>query len=229
MNQISRKFGLLDFHTHSLHSDGVLLPSELVRRYAVAGFKAVAITDHADLSNIDFIINALMKVCRELNRYWDIVAIPGVELTHLPLQQFSPLTKYARGKGANVVVAHGETPAEPVIKGTNRAAIEAGVDILAHPGKIKKEDALLAAKKGICLEITTRRGHCKANRHVASVARLVSARLVINSDLHQPCDIPTRGLFKKVAREAHLNVAETLEAFANSEMLFKRIIRLTRK
>ena len=47
---------MIDLHTHSLFSDGELLPSELVRRAEVIGYQAVAITDHADSSNLDWII-----------------------------------------------------------------------------------------------------------------------------------------------------------------------------
>lgn len=219
--------GLIDLHTHSLLSDGVLLPSELVRRYEVAGFEAVAITDHADSSNIDFIISALVKVCNELNRYWRIKAIPGLELTHIPLQQFLPLTEYARKNGAKVVVGHGESPVEPVIRGTNRAAIEAGVDILAHPGKIIKEDARLAAKRGVFLEITTRRGHSKTNSHVAFAVKAASARFIINSDSHSPKNIPSLANFNKTAKAAGLSKEDISQAYSNSETLLKRIIHLT--
>jgi histidinol phosphatase-like PHP family hydrolase len=73
-------------------------------------------------------------------------------------------------------VVHGETIVEPVLPGTNRAAIAAGVDILAHPGLITKEEAMLAAQKGVLLEITTRRGHSFTNGHVASIARVCGHR-----------------------------------------------------
>ena len=42
-----------------------------------------------------------------------------------------PLAEHARALGAKVVIVHGETIVEPVPRGTNLAAIEAGVDILA--------------------------------------------------------------------------------------------------
>ena len=43
--------GRIDLHTHSLFSDGVLLPSEMLRRAETLGYAAMAITDHA--SNLD--------------------------------------------------------------------------------------------------------------------------------------------------------------------------------
>jgi histidinol phosphatase-like PHP family hydrolase len=76
-----------------------------------------------------------------------------------------------------------------VIKGTNRAALEADIDILAHPGLISNEDARLAAKKGIFLEITSRKGHCETNAHVAEKAREFKAKLIVNNDSHAPEDI----------------------------------------
>lgn len=219
----SKSTGLVDFHTHSLLSDGVLLPSELVRRYEVAGFNAVAITDHVDSSNIDSVISSIVRVCRELNRYWKIKAIPGVELTHIPIQQFLSFTRYARKNGAKIVVAHGETITEPVIKGTNRVAIEAGVDILAHPGKISNEDARLAAKRAVFLEITTRKGHSATNAHVALIAKETTAKIVISSDSHSPDDIPSRQLFDRTAKAAGLSKKSIIQTYANSESLLKRI------
>jgi len=215
--------GLIDLHTHSLLSDGVLLPSELVRRYDVAGFDAVAITDHVDSSNIDFIIDALVKVSKQLNRYWRIKTIPGVEITHVPLELFSSLVRRARKRGAKIIVAHGESPVEPVLKGTNRAAILAGVDILAHPGKITKEDLILAARKGTCLEITTRKGHCKTNTHVANMAKKYSVKIVIDSDSHSPENIPSKMLFEKTAKLAGLSSKDVAQAYANSEALIQKV------
>ena len=136
---------MIDLHTHSLLSDGALLPTELIRRAAVKGYRAIGITDHADISNLDFIVPRLVNVCRKVNEAWDIQAIPGVELTHIPPKDFPDMTDQARSLGARLVVGHGQTLAEPVAEGTNRAAIDAGVDILAHPGLISPEDAALAA------------------------------------------------------------------------------------
>jgi len=218
---------LVELHSHSLLSDGVLLPSELVRRYEVAGFSAISITDHADSSNLDSIVESLVRVCVELNKYWKIRAIPGVELTHLPLEQFKPLVLRARKKGAKIVVGHGESPVEPVIKGTNRAAIEAKVDLLAHPGKITKGDAALAAKKDVLLEVTMRKGHSNANKHVAKIAALTGAKLAFGTDAHSPEDIPSESLINANARKASLTDTQIKNAFKDSKKLISRIIALT--
>ncbi|HEX9113373.1 MAG TPA: histidinol phosphate phosphatase domain-containing protein, partial [Nitrospirota bacterium] len=182
---------MIDLHTHSLFSDGVLVPSELVRRAVMKGYEVIAITDHADSSNIDFAIPRVAAACRELSRRWKITALPGIELTHIPPETFAELTGRARSLGAAIVVAHGETLVEPVHPGTNRAAIEARVDILAHPGLISRDEAELAAKNGVCLEITSRKGHSLSNGHVARVAVAAGATLVIDTDTHEPGDLIT--------------------------------------
>ena len=182
---------MIDLHTHTMLSDGELIPSELVRRAQVAGYSAIALTDHVDHSNIDAVITGLVRVSKALNRYWDIFVMPGVEITHVPVEAFGELTRYARKKGAGIVVGHGESPVEPVLPGTNAAAINAGVDILAHPGFISEEDASVAAKKGVYLEITSRDGHSETNKHVFHTALRTGAKLVLNTDTHSPEDILT--------------------------------------
>jgi histidinol phosphatase-like PHP family hydrolase len=182
---------MIDLHTHSIFSDGELLPSELIRRALIKGYEAIAITDHVDISNIDFVIPRIIKACEELNRYVEIKAIPGVEITHVPLETISDLTKEARNLGAKIVIAHGETIVEPVLPGTNRASIKAGVDILAHPGLISHEDTAMAHERGVYLEITSRAGHCLANGHIVSVAMKLGTGLVINTDAHSPQDLIT--------------------------------------
>ena len=87
---------MIDLHTHSLFSDGELLPSELIRRAEMIGYHAVAITDHADSSNLDWILPRIIRVCEDLNQRWRIRAIPGVELTHLPPDMIVPLTAQSR-------------------------------------------------------------------------------------------------------------------------------------
>ena len=180
---------MYDLHTHSLLSDGALLPSELARRYEAKGYKAIAISDHADNSNIKQIIESILEFTRAWPKTSNIKVIPGIELTHLPLEQFKPLVKYARAQGIKLIIGHGETLVEPVLPGTNRAALEAGVDILAHPGLIREEDVKLAVKENIYLEISARRGHCLTNGHVAGLAKRLGAKLIINTDSHAPEDL----------------------------------------
>ena len=105
---------LYDFHTHSFHSDGVLSPIELIHRALAQGYSAIAITDHIALGSLDRVIKETSKDCALARAYWNILAIPGVELTHLPPQAISEVAQEAKALGAWLVVVHGETPAEPV-------------------------------------------------------------------------------------------------------------------
>ena len=126
---------MIDLHTHTLFSDGELLPSELVRRADIRGYSAIAITDHADASNIDFIVPRIVKVAGELNAAGGIKVIPGIELTHVPPSQIKGLIQEARRLGAKLVVVHGETPVEPVICGAGGFSGNPGDSLTAgNPG-----------------------------------------------------------------------------------------------
>lgn len=201
---------MIDLHTHTFFSDGELVPAEHLRRVEVLGYSAVAITDHADSSNMDFIIPRIVKVADDLNRYSKTRLIPGIELTHVPPEMFMGLTRKARELGAIIVVAHGETVMEPVRPGTNRAAIEAGVDILSHPGFITDAEVKLAADLGVFLEITGRKGHSLTNGYVAAMASKHGARMVVNADAHGPGDFLT----DKTAEVVALGAGLTAEQYA---------------
>jgi histidinol phosphatase-like PHP family hydrolase len=191
---------LYDFHTHTFLSDGVLTPIELVRRAHVIGYRVMAITDHVGPGNMESVLTVLKKECGVASRSWDILALPGVEITHCPKDEIDALAKEARALGARVVNVHGETITEPVEPGTNLAAVSSShVDILAHPGLITPQEAAIAARNGVFLEVSGRRGHGFANGHVVRIARETGARLVLNSDAHEPKDLMTREFAMKVA------------------------------
>jgi len=213
---------MIDLHTHCIFSDGELIPAELVRRAKVAGYRAIALTDHGDASNIDFIIPRIARVTGALGAAHGMAIICGIELTHVPPSDIAPLALEARSLGARIVVVHGETIVEPVMPGTNRAALEAGVDILAHPGLISGEDVALAASRGIFLEVTTRRGHCLANGHVVKIARHYGAPLIMNTDTHGPQDLVKKETAILIARGAGMDDGEVAAMFKNSELLAKK-------
>ena len=215
---------MIDLHTHSLLSDGALLPSELARRAKVKGYTAIAITDHIDGSNIDFVVPRLAKICSYLSKVWKITVIPGAELTHVPLENLDSLVSQARQLGAKIVLVHGETIAEPVIPGTNKKALESDIDILTHPGLITLEEAKFAAKKNIYLEITTRKGHCLTNGHVAKTALKAKAKLVLNTDSHAPEDLVSVEVARKILEGCGLEKKEIAAVFKNSEELVKKIL-----
>lgn len=214
---------MIDLHTHSIFSDGDLIPAELAQRAWASGYKALAITDHVDHSNIDFIIPRMVKVCTKITQAGKIKVFPGVEITHVAPAQITGLVDEARKLGAKVVVVHGETIVEPVPAGTNLAALKSSIDILAHPGLLSEEEARLAAKKGIYLEITTRRGHSFTNGHVVQMARKFKAGLILNNDAHSPADFIGHERAQSVARGAGLNNKEIAALFENSRRMVKKL------
>ncbi len=217
---------MIDLHTHTMFSDGVLLPSELVRRAYAAGYTAIALTDHVDMSNIDFVVPRIAEAAGELCKYSGIIIIPGAEITHVPPELIGGMVEKARDLGARIVVVHGETVTEPVVPGTNRAGIKARADILSHPGLISAEDAALARDNGVALEITSRKGHGISNGHVAKVAAETGAPMVINTDSHAPEDLIEREYAKTVLRAAGIPEEDVEGIFANSRKLVDKIGRI---
>jgi histidinol phosphatase-like PHP family hydrolase len=205
---------MYDLHTHTILSDGEMLPIELIRRMAVIGYTTVAITDHADPSNTEEILATLARV-RESAQIYGVKLLCGIELTHVPPSLIADLAQYAKERGADIVVVHGETTVEPVAPGTNKAACGCKyVNVLAHPGLVTIEDARLAAKNGIALELTSRGGHNRTNGHVARIAREAGGLLVVDSDAHAPHDILSEQAKFIVAKGAGLTDAQCREVIS---------------
>ena len=202
---------MIDLHTHSTFSDGELIPSELVRRAVVKGYKAIAITDHVDFTNIEHVLSCVKNV-KSLEEDYDIRIFTGVELTHVPPGKMPSLVEKARQLGAEIIVVHGETTVEPVPEGTNHTALSLDIDILAHPGLITLEDAQKAKDNGICLEITSRNGHNRTNGHVARMAKETGAALTVNTDSHAPGDLITDEVAFQIALGAGLDEKEARKA-----------------
>lgn len=196
---------LNDFHTHSSSSDGELSRIELIRRAAVNGYKNICITDHCGEGDLEHIIKSCIIDCGLANKNWEINALPGVELTHVPPKEISRLAKKAKKLGAAVVVVHGETIVEPVSENTNEYSVNCeDVDILAHPGLIKKEHIYIARDNNVFIEITTRQGHCLSNGYIANACKQVGAKMLLNTDAHRPSELLTKGMAVKVLRSAGL-------------------------
>ena len=197
-----------DLHTHSIFSDGELIPAELVRRAVALGHDAIAITDHVDMTNVEFVVRNVVKAAELTSD--EIQVIPGVEITHVPPSKMDKVIADARRFGAKIIVVHGETVTEPVAPGTNRAAVmNPEVDVLGHPGFITEEEAQIAKDNDVALEITGRGGHNITNGHVVNMARLVGAKMVIDSDTHAPDNLMDETSARKVALGAGMTQAET--------------------
>ncbi len=195
-----------DFHTHTSLSDGALSPMELIRRALINNYQAIALTDHASIGELSRIIPEVAEVCALAQSHWNILAIPGIELTHIPPQAISETARRAKELGACIVVVHGETIVEPVEEGTNLAALHSPhVNILAHPGLLSLEEAKLAAANNIFLEISARKGHCLTNGHIASLAQQAGARLLLSSDAHSEQDLLTPSLADAIIRGTGLD------------------------
>lgn len=216
---------MIDLHTHTVLSDGELLPFELVRRALVKGYRAIAITDHVDSSNIGHCVPKIVSAASKLKGIMPIDVVPGAEITHCPPELIKELVKEARSLGARLVVVHGETIAEPVAEGTNRAAIEAGADILAHPGIISTEDLLFAKEKGVALEITARKGHSLTNGYVAQAAMRFGVPVVINTDAHSPSDLISREFAVKILLGAGIEAGRVEAVFETSASLVEKALR----
>ncbi len=216
---------IYDLHTHSTHSDGILIPAEVARSAEVKGYLGVAITDHVDSSNILHVIKSNLEFKEWFNKSSNnFKVIVGVEITHVNPKDIAPLTKIARDNGADIVVMHGETISEPVYEGTNRQAILSDVDILAHPGLITYEDACLAKEHNVFLEITTRKSHALTNGHVANMARRAGAELVIDNDAHEPSDFVGYEKARKIMLGAGLDENEIKHIINNNKYIFEKAV-----
>jgi putative hydrolase len=216
-----------DFHTHTTMSDGELLPMELIRRAAYLDHRAIAITDHTSFSNIDWMIKSVAKDCAKADA-WGIEAIPGVELTHVPVRHLDEAVRKSRKAGAELIVIHGETLVEPVEKGTNHKAVSnPDVDILAHPGMLTMEEAELATENEVFLEVSCRKGHSLGNGHVVQMARGTKASLLVNTDAHSPGELSTMAFATTVARGAGMFPEEVRAALVtHPETILKSLNRL---
>ena len=88
---------MYDFHTHTFLSDGVLSPIELIRRALVRGYRAIGVTDHVGVGNLELVVKTLVTDCAEATKRWDILAVPGEETTHVPEEDIGMVGQAAKG------------------------------------------------------------------------------------------------------------------------------------
>jgi histidinol phosphatase-like PHP family hydrolase len=198
---------------------------ELIRRACVAGYRAVGLADHGALGSLSRFAQELSQDCALARDRWRIMALPGVELTHVPAAAVAEVARAAKEVGLWLVIVHGETISEPVEEGTNLAAVSCGdVDILAHPGLITLEEAELAARNGVFLELSAKPAHAAANGQVAKMARLAGAKLLVNSDSHD-LDFLSEEQARRTALAAGLEEKDLEEVLRiNPQLLLEKIL-----
>ena len=81
----------------------------------------------------------------------------------------------------------------------------------------------LATEKGVCLEITARRGHSLSNGHVAGLASKAGAKLVLNSDAHAPGDFMTDAFARKIIQGAGIPSDGLNLLLSNARELLEKI------
>lgn len=180
------------------------------------GHRVLAITDHVALEDPTPILDQLIQESRAFDD-GSIATLLGVELTLLPPRRIAETARRARVAGAQIVIVHGETTAERVPPGTNRAAVESGeVDVLAHPGFLSEREAEIARANGTAIELSGRSLHGRTNGHVARIALRVGADLVVDSDAHETSHLLDYGRAETVARGAGLTAPQVHRALRDS-------------
>ena len=185
---------IYDFHNHTVLSDGESIPIEVIRFSHVRGYGVIGLTDHVSASNMCRVIDELKRDCSIAVKNWDILAIPGVEISNVPKNEVKDLARKAKELGAGIVVVHGESPIEKVEPGTNYEAVTCEhVDVLAHPGLITEEELKIARSNNIFIELTWRKGHSMGNGHVAKYGLKAGVNFLVNSDSHKEGDMLAEG------------------------------------
>ena len=191
-----------DFHCHTFLTDGRASATDMWYEADRIGHKALAVTDHVALDDPQPLIDRLRREAAA----WEgeeLSTLVGVEVTMVPPRRIPEVVRAARKAGAEVVIVHGETLANVVPPGTNRAAVELNdVDILAHPGFITVEEAELAKAHDVILEISGRNLHMTTNGHVARTALEVGNDLVVDSDAHAIEQLLPAHVARQIARGA---------------------------
>ena len=217
----------IELHAHTTLSDGKLLPAALATEAKYRGAEAIALTDHADPSNLESAVSSLVKFCREVKETLGIKILPGAEISYVAPKDIKKMCQRARSLGAKIIIVHGQSPSEPAVPtSTNHEAVKLKglVNILAHPGDITVEDVILAKQNNIYLELSTRAGHSNGNNHVATLAKQYGAKLLVNTDAHEEKDLITQEEAFRAATQAGLSSEEAITAIKdNPKELIKSV------
>ncbi len=137
---------------------------------------------------------------RTMSLHLGITAWPGVELMHIPQPLLGDAVSRARENGAQLVLARGECIYDNAERGSNLAAIVAGVDILSCPGILDEESAGLAAERDICVEFSSSpRCGIAAAQTVMNCLR-AGCPMVCGSAATCAGELPTAYLWERIIR-----------------------------
>lgn len=194
---------MTDFHImlHTAPQGAGLDAASALRYAALAGLRFAGLILASDGSDLCRVAELAVQI-RKLSLYANVEAWAGVELRHIPPALLPDTVREARSAGASLVLVHGESIADQVEQGTNFAAIEAGADIIAHPGLIDAEAAAYAAEKGVALEFTSCPMHGLTNAYTAAMALRSGAPLVRGSAAARPEELTTRAFWPMIIKGA---------------------------
>lgn len=222
---------MTDFHIIIGGEQGQGFDCASALRYAsLAGIRFAGLVMQSDGSNFSRLAE-ISKQVRRLSLYANVEAWTGVELCHMPPALLPDAVSEAREAGAGLVLVYGESITDQVEQGSNFAAIEAGADIVTHPGLIDAEAAAFAAEKGVALEFTSCQRHALANAHTAAMALRHGAPLVRGSGACRAEELTTRAFWPIVIKGADgfsvgengFNLAEHIRK--SEESLIRRLMR----
>lgn len=196
----------------------------------LAGIRFAGLVVASDGSNFLQIAGVAAQV-RRLSLFANVEAWAGVELCHIPPALLPDAVREAREAGAQFVLVHGESITDQVEQGTNFAAIEAGADIVTHPGLVDAEAAIFAAEKGVAFEFTSCARHAFANAHTAAMAMKYGVPLVRGSNAGKAEELTTRAFWPMIVKGAEVgpfsnnqqNIMEYLKK--SEESLIRRLMR----
>ncbi len=201
-----------------------------LRYAALAGLRFAGLILASDGSNLRRVAELAAQV-RKLSLYANVEAWAGVELRHIPPALLPDAVREAREAGAALVLVHGESISDQAEQGTNFAAVEAGADIVAHPGLIDAEAAAFAAERGVALEFTSCPKHALTNAHTANMALRFGVPLVRGSSASCAEELTTRAFWPMIIKGADtFSDAENPYKLADhlrksEEVLVRRLMR----
>lgn len=187
---------MVDFNIRIHIGDGELDIASALRYASLAGIRFACLIMPSDGDLVPAL--SAVKQVRCLSLYAGIESVVGVEFRHIPPALLPSVVQEARRAGIAFVMAYGESIQDQVAEGTNLAAIEAGVDVISHPGLIDVEAASFAAERGVALEITASPKHGLTNGHIAAVGLHAGCLLVCGSGATKAREIPGRSFWPRV-------------------------------